>query len=98
MSRRDLLRSASVAAGASLLASNTKTRAETAPPSPPSPMPMPNPADLLDLPDFERAAQSVMSPMAWAYVTGAAADELTLRWNHEAYEKIRLKPRALVDV
>ena len=78
-----------------MLASNTVTRAETAPPSP---MPTPNPADLLDIPDFERAAQTVMSPMAWAYVAGAAADELTLRWNHEAYEKIRLKPRALVDV
>ena len=61
-------------------------------------MPTLNPADLLDLSDFERTAQTVMSPMAWAYVSGAAADELTLRWNHEAYEKIRLMPRALVDV
>ncbi len=61
-------------------------------------MPTLNPADLLDLTDFERAAKTVMSPMAWDYVSGAAADELTLRWNHEAYEKIRLMPRALVDV
>lgn len=57
-----------------------------------------NPADLLDLSDFERAAQAVMSPMAWGYVSGGAADELTLRWNHEAYQQLRLKPRALVDV
>ena len=35
---------------------------------------------------------------AWARISGAAADELTLRWNHEAYEHIRLKPGALVDV
>jgi 4-hydroxymandelate oxidase len=61
-------------------------------------MPSLNPADLLDLTDFERAAKTVMSPMAWDYVSGAAADEITLRWNHEAYEKIRLMPRALVDV
>src|SRR5476651_207357 len=53
---------------------------------------------LFDLPDFERAAQTVMSPMAWAYVSGGAADEVTLRWNHEAYDRIRLNPRALVDV
>ena len=56
------------------------------------------PSELLDLPDFERAAKRVMSPMAWDYVSGAAADEITLRWNHEAYEKVRLMPRALVDV
>ena len=56
------------------------------------------PSELLDLPDFERAAKRVMSPMAWDYVSGAAADEITLHWNHEAYEKVRLMPRALVDV
>ena len=39
-----------------------------------------------------------MPSMAWEYISGGAADEITLRWNHEAYEKIRLKPRALVDV
>ena len=55
------------------------------------------PSELLDLPDFERAAKRVMSPMAWDYVSGAAADEITLRWNHEAYEKVRLMPRALVS-
>jgi 4-hydroxymandelate oxidase len=39
-----------------------------------------------------------VSAGAWARISGGAADELTLRWNHEAYEHIRLKPRALVDV
>jgi len=61
-------------------------------------MPFPNSKDLFDIPDFERAAKAVMSPMAWAYVAGAAADEITLRWNHEAYEHLRLAARALVDV
>ncbi len=36
--------------------------------------------------------------MAWEYVSGAAADETTLRWNEEAYDKIRLRPRNLIDV
>ncbi|MDR3701490.1 MAG: alpha-hydroxy acid oxidase [Candidatus Sulfopaludibacter sp.] len=53
---------------------------------------------LLSLFDFEAAAQRRVSHAAWARISGGAADELTLRWNHEAYEKIRLKPRALVDV
>ena len=29
---------------------------------------------------------------------GGAADEITLKWNREAYDHIRLKPRILVDV
>jgi 4-hydroxymandelate oxidase len=36
--------------------------------------------------------------MAWEYVIAGAGDELTVRWNHEAYQRIRLKPRVLVDV
>jgi 4-hydroxymandelate oxidase len=36
--------------------------------------------------------------MAWEYVTAGAGDELTVRWNKEAYQRIRLKPRVLVDV
>lgn len=53
---------------------------------------------LLSLFDFETEAQKHISHGAWARISGAAADELTLRWNHEAYERIRLKPSALVDV
>jgi 4-hydroxymandelate oxidase len=53
---------------------------------------------LLSLFDFEAEAHHRISPGAWARVSGAAADEITLRWNREAYDHIRLKPRALVDV
>jgi 4-hydroxymandelate oxidase len=50
------------------------------------------------LTDFEPLAQERMSHMAWEYINGAAADELTVRWNREAYQRIRLKPHVLVDV
>src|SRR3984885_12915254 len=53
---------------------------------------------LLSLFDFEAEAQTRVSHGAWARISGGAADEITLRWNHEAYEHIRLKPRILVDV
>lgn len=53
---------------------------------------------LVSLADYEIAAQTRMARMAWEYVSGGAADEMTLRWNREAYEKIRLLPRALIDV
>src|SRR5258705_3659541 len=39
-----------------------------------------------------------MPTMGWEYVNGGAGDELTVRWNKEAYQRIRLKPRVLVDV
>jgi|SRR5271165_2906058 len=48
--------------------------------------------------DFEALAVKKISPPVWARVQGASADELTLKWNHEAYERIRLRPRVLIDV
>ncbi len=53
---------------------------------------------LLSLFDFQDEAQKHISHGAWERVMGGAADEITMRWNREAYEHIRLKPRILVDV
>ncbi|HEV8253155.1 MAG TPA: alpha-hydroxy acid oxidase [Vicinamibacteria bacterium] len=39
-----------------------------------------------------------MSRLAYEYVAGGAGEENTLRWNREAYDHIRLRPRVLVDV
>ena len=50
------------------------------------------------LADFEPLAKAKMSAMGWEYVTAGAGDELTVRWNKEAYQRIRLKPHVLVDV
>lgn len=55
-------------------------------------------AEPICLADFEPLAKTKMSTMAWEYVTAGAADELTVLWNKEAYQRIRLKPRVLVDV
>ena len=52
----------------------------------------------LSLADFESLARNHISHGAWERIQGGAADELTVRWNHEAYEHIRLRPRVLVDV
>src|SRR3954470_4145278 len=50
------------------------------------------------VPDFARLAPAHMSTMAWEYVRGGAADEHTLRWNEEAFRKLRLRPNFMVDV
>jgi 4-hydroxymandelate oxidase len=62
--------------------------------------PSPNPEldQAQSLFDFEELAHKKVVPAAWARVQGGSADELTLRWNHEAYEHIRLRPRVLMDV
>ena len=53
---------------------------------------------LLSLYDFEAEAHARISHGAWERIAGGAADELTLRWNREAFDRLRLNPRVLVDV
>jgi 4-hydroxymandelate oxidase len=53
---------------------------------------------LLSLFDFESEAHTRISRGAWERIAGGSADEITLRWNREAYDHLRLKPRVLVDV
>jgi 4-hydroxymandelate oxidase len=50
------------------------------------------------LADFEPLAKEKMSPMAWEYLSAGVADEITLRENITALQRIRLKPRVMVDV
>src|SRR5262249_56543319 len=54
--------------------------------------------DLVNIFDFEAAAQKKLPATAYAYYASGAWDELTLRENHEAYQRSMLKYRVLVDV
>src|SRR5262245_9183124 len=56
------------------------------------------PAEPVSLSDYEPLARERIPHMAYEYVSGGAADEITLRWNREAFDRIRLRPRVLVDV
>lgn len=93
--RREALLSvgALVAAGSVPLA-NTMAQ-EASPPTQASPAAASEPVCLAD---FEPLAKAKMPVMGWEYVSGGAADELTMKWNKEAFQRIRLKPRVLVDV
>lgn len=55
-------------------------------------------SELVSLSDYEAAAKQRIPHEWWEFYSGAAADEISMRWNVEAYQRIRLKPRALVDV
>ena len=50
------------------------------------------------LPEFEQLAKHRLSAMAYEYLAAGVADELTLRENRSALDRIRLLPRGLVDV
>jgi 4-hydroxymandelate oxidase len=53
---------------------------------------------LVSLRDFERLAVERMTPAAWEFINSGAGDERTVRWNEEAFARLRLRQRALVDV
>lgn len=55
-------------------------------------------AAALNVWDFKKIAQQRLSQDSWDFITGAAGDEITVHWNREAYDRIRLQPNVLVDV
>jgi len=55
-------------------------------------------AGMLNTFDFESVAREVMEPQAWGYYSSGGDDEITLRDNHMAFQRITMKPRILVNV
>ncbi|MEJ2284831.1 MAG: alpha-hydroxy acid oxidase [Desulfobacterales bacterium] len=53
--------------------------------------------DLVSVFDYEAAARKKLPKTAYDYYRSGANDELTLHENHAAYERIRLKPKVLID-
>ena len=53
---------------------------------------------LASISDYEKAAKTKMTTLAWEYISGGAGDEITLAWNHDAYGDLKLRNRVLVDV
>lgn len=53
---------------------------------------------LLNVDDYERAARERLEPSIYDYIAGGAWDEVTLTDNRTAYDKWRLRPRAMVNV
>ncbi len=92
--RREALVSTLGLAAAGLAGPRRSPEPEGPPTSTPSgPLPPP-----VSLGDFESLAQGRISHLAFEYVAGGAGDEITLRENRAAFDRIRLRPRVLVDV
>ncbi|WP_277053112.1 alpha-hydroxy acid oxidase [Zestomonas thermotolerans] len=56
------------------------------------------PPEIAAVADYEPFARERMSAQAWAYIAGGAADELTLRDNCAAFQRLRLRSRVLRDL
>ncbi len=56
------------------------------------------PADVVALSDYELLARERMTAEAWAYLEGGSADEITLRENRTAFDRLRLRGRVLAPL
>lgn len=56
------------------------------------------PREIAAVTDYEPYARARLGDNAWAYLDGAAADEISRRWNREAFDQLALMPRMMVDV
>ncbi|SHI02390.1 4-hydroxymandelate oxidase [Pollutimonas bauzanensis] len=75
-----------------------KRSATTAMSSHPLPALAQIPPQIAAVADYEAFARERMSAAAWAYISGAAADELTLAENSAAFRRLRLRQRVLADL
>jgi len=55
-------------------------------------------AECLSLHDFETVARETMTQAAWAYYSSGSDDEITMRENHLAYQRMWFRPRVMRDV
>ena len=92
MSRRHALKS-----GAMLGASVMLDRSARTVSAHPTASTVTNAPPLVSLEDYERAARERIDPVAWEYIASGAADEISLRWNIDAYRSLRIIPRQLRD-
>ena len=56
------------------------------------------PPGVVTLEDFEALAKARLSAQTFEGVRGGSADEITVRWNRDGFNRIPLRPRVLVDV
>jgi 4-hydroxymandelate oxidase len=54
--------------------------------------------DLINLHDYEAAAEAALPAHLWDFIAGGAMDEVTLRRNRTAFEELALRPRYLRQV
>ncbi|WOO80654.1 Cytochrome b2, mitochondrial [Vanrija pseudolonga] len=64
----------------------------------PEPYVKPHLGEILSLHDFETVARETMTRRGWNYYSSGADDEITMRENYNAYQRVWFRPRVLRDV
>ncbi|KAI0795096.1 glyoxylate dehydrogenase [Abortiporus biennis] len=54
--------------------------------------------NIINMHDFEIVAKAVLPEKAWAYYSSGSDDEITIRENRTAYQRVWFRPRILRDV
>jgi 4-hydroxymandelate oxidase len=57
-----------------------------------------SPDQVFNVMDFEAAARKALPPAHFGYLATGVDDDGTVRANHEAYSRIEIRPRRLIDV
>ncbi len=92
--RREILMSTGALAGVSMLPANAKPLASPVQDD----VPIPGSVDkALNIWDLKAMAKERLTEGHFAHIVGGAADEITVRWNREGFDKIRLRPKVLID-
>lgn len=58
----------------------------------------PSLSSMQNLYDFEKVAKNILPKDAWAYYSCGSDDEISMRENHYAYQRVYFKPRICVNV
>jgi 4-hydroxymandelate oxidase len=102
LTRRQALTSLALAAGSATATAPVRAQSPAAS-SPSAPRaaasaPAAGTLDLFSIAQYEERARGLVSVPAWEYYDQGCADDLTVRWNREALQRLRLESRVMVDV
>lgn len=92
--RREILLSTGMLAGTSM----AQVRAKSLPVAAQGAETVPGTVEeALSIWDLKAMARERLPLAAWTNIVGASADEITMHWNRQSYDEIRLRPRVMVD-
>ena len=92
--RREILLSTGMLAGTSM----AQVRAKSLPVAAQGVETVPGTVEeALSIWDLKAMARERLPLAAWTNIVGASADEITMNWNRQSYDEIRLRPRVMVD-
>jgi 4-hydroxymandelate oxidase len=97
VTRRRALASLALAGGATAVVT-ARGQSPVPPPAVTGPVSTAADADLFSIPQYEERARRLVSVPAWEYYDQGCADDVTVRWNREALQRLRLESRVMVDV